>query len=90
MCTSGMKMSLASAPRGGASRISGVEGPHVTDPLAAGLARKHRAETVPPQPDRALVRALCVAREWRRRLEAGEMESTRGSARHEGFYHRHT
>ena len=41
-------------------------------------------------PDRALVRALCVAREWRRRLESGEVESTRELARLEGLCHRHT
>lgn len=41
-------------------------------------------------PDRAPVRALCVAREWRRRLESGEVGSTRELARLEGLCHRHT
>jgi DNA invertase Pin-like site-specific DNA recombinase len=47
------------------------------------------APTALATPDRALVRAVCVAREWRRRLEAGEVESTRELARLEGLCHRH-
>ena len=41
-------------------------------------------------PDRALVRAVCITREWRRLLESGEVASTRDLARREGLCHRHT
>ena len=44
----------------------------------------------PSAPDRALVRAVCLAREWRRWLEAGEVATTRELARREGLCHRHT
>jgi site-specific DNA recombinase len=41
-------------------------------------------------PDRVLVRAICLTREWRRRLESGEVATTRELARIEGLCHRHT
>jgi hypothetical protein len=44
----------------------------------------------PAQLDKALVRAVCVAREWRRRLETGEVATTRELAKREGLCHRHT
>ncbi len=39
--------------------------------------------------DHHLVRSLCLAREWRRRLESGEVGSIRELARQENFCHRH-
>jgi site-specific DNA recombinase len=42
------------------------------------------------KPDRALVRAVCIAREWRRKLESGEVATTKELARLEGLCHRHT
>ena len=44
----------------------------------------------PAAPDRALVRAVSIARTWRRRLESGEVATTRELARLEGLCHRHT
>ena len=41
------------------------------------------------KPDRALVRAVCIARDWGRRLESGEVESTFQLAKLEGLCKRH-
>jgi len=41
-------------------------------------------------PDRALVRAVCLTREWRRQLESGAVATTRDLARAEGLCPRHT
>ena len=54
------------------------------------IAAADRTAALPANPDRALIRAVCVAREWRRRLETGEVETTRELARLEGLCHRHT
>jgi DNA invertase Pin-like site-specific DNA recombinase len=54
------------------------------------IAPADRPMAAPAVPDRALVRAVCMARDWRRRLEAGEIGSTRELARREGLCHRHT
>ena len=40
--------------------------------------------------DRALVRAICLTREWRRRLESGEVATTKEQAKIKGLCHRHT
>jgi site-specific DNA recombinase len=48
---------------------------------------RRMAET--PAPDRALVRAVSQTRTWRRRLEAGEVASTRELASLEGLSNRH-
>jgi DNA invertase Pin-like site-specific DNA recombinase len=42
-----------------------------------------------PTPDRALVRAVSQTRDWRRRLETGEVASTRELASLEGLCNRH-
>ncbi len=44
----------------------------------------------PPHIDHHLVRSVCLARDWRRRLETGEVASTRELARIENLCHRHT
>jgi len=44
----------------------------------------------PRRIDHHLVRSICLAREWRRRLEAGEVASVRELARQENLCHRHT
>jgi DNA invertase Pin-like site-specific DNA recombinase len=69
--------------------------------IALSIRVKHRQSAIlitpddqrlvrPLSPDRALVRAVCLAREWRRLLEAGEVVTTRELARREGLCHRHT
>jgi len=54
------------------------------------IAPADQPMAAPAVPDRALVRAVCIAREWRRRLESGEVATTRELARLEGLCHRHT
>ncbi len=54
------------------------------------IAPVDRPVEAPPAPDRSLMRAICISREWRRRLETGEVASTRDLARREGLCHRHT
>ena len=44
----------------------------------------------PPHIDHHLVRSVCLARDWRRRLETGEVASIRELARIENLCHRHT
>jgi hypothetical protein len=44
----------------------------------------------PPHLDHHLVRSVCLARDWRRRLETGEVASTRELASIENLCHRHT
>ena len=62
------------------------------------LKRRHRATLVtptdrptpaPPRVDRALIRAVSIARDWRRQLETGEITSTLELARREGLCNRH-
>jgi len=47
-------------------------------------------ETRPGAPDRTLIRAVCVTREWRRKLESGEIATTKDLARGQGLCPRHT
>jgi len=49
-----------------------------------------RREIRPARAERALVRAVCITRKWRRRLESGEVATTKELARQEGLCHRHT
>ena len=51
---------------------------------------KDRKEPPAARPDRTLIRAICVTREWRRMLEAGEIATTKDLARREGLCPRHT
>jgi hypothetical protein len=54
------------------------------------IAPTDRPMSEPAMQDRALIRAVCITREWRRRLESGEVATTRELARREGLCHRHT
>ena len=45
--------------------------------------------TAAPRLDRKLIRAVCLAREWRRELETGAVATTRDLARRRGLCHRH-
>ena len=72
--------------------------PTVEVRVATRLKHRHRATLIgpadgqaprPTTPDRALVRAICVARWWRQRLESGEVASTLELARLEGLCNRH-
>jgi hypothetical protein len=78
---------------------SGANDDTVTIDVRINLQRRNGAVLVTPsdQPTQAprridhhLVRSLCLAREWRRRLESGEVSSTRELARRENLCHRHT
>ena len=90
---------LADACRGAARAGSSVgEDPvEVTVPIslkhrnsATLIAPTDRPISGPAMQDRALIRAVCITREWRRRLESGEVATTRELARREGLCHRHT
>jgi DNA invertase Pin-like site-specific DNA recombinase len=67
--------------------------------IPISLKHRHRATLIRPddqpmagpvRPDRVLIRALCLARDWRRRLERGEVATTRELALAEGLCNRHT
>lgn len=69
--------------------------------IVVPISLKHRQSAIliatddnhsarPAMPDRALVRGVCLAREWRRRLETGEVSTTLELARREGLCQRQT
>jgi DNA invertase Pin-like site-specific DNA recombinase len=87
-----------------ACRIDAINGvapeiPYVEVIIPISLKHRQRATLIQPEAraptlqrslDRILIRAVCITREWRKRLETGDVASTRNLAIAEGLCNRHT